>query len=91
MVLEAEDVDGLGPEQVSELVQGLPAMMDEVEVRGDSCCLSGVLAAPGDAIALGTSAYVYVVRAFDLPIGDTRCLPDSTQSDRFIESVYVSN
>ncbi|MGB0589767.1 MAG: hypothetical protein ACPGU1_08825 [Myxococcota bacterium] len=51
---------------------------------------SGVLAKAGEALSLDTTSYVYVVRAFDLPVGDTDCLDDATQSDRLIESVYVS-
>jgi hypothetical protein len=51
---------------------------------------SGVLANAGEALSLGTTSYIYVVRAFDLPVGDTDCLGDATQSDRLIESIYVS-
>jgi hypothetical protein len=51
---------------------------------------SGVLTNAGEALSLGTTSYVYVVRAFDLPVGDTDCLEDATQADRLIESVYVS-
>jgi hypothetical protein len=52
---------------------------------------SGVLASAGEALSLDTSSYLYVVRAFDLPVGDTECLADTAQADRLIESVYVSH
>ena len=50
---------------------------------------SGVPVKAGEALALGESSYLFVVRAFDLPVGNTDCLPDAAQSDRLIESVYV--
>lgn len=51
---------------------------------------SGVSVAPGEAIMLDEQSFLYIVRAHDIPVGDTACLEDAIQSDRLIESVFVS-
>jgi hypothetical protein len=51
---------------------------------------SGVTIAPGEAVMLGEQSYLYVVRAHEIPVGDSTCLEDTIQSDRLIESVFVS-
>jgi hypothetical protein len=51
---------------------------------------SGVKVAPGEAIMLDEQAFLYIVRAHDIPVGDFECLEEAIQADRLIESVYVS-
>ena len=41
-------------------------------------------------LALDEQAYLYIVRAHDIPVGDFECLEDVIQADRLIESIYVS-
>ena len=51
---------------------------------------SGVSVTTGEAIMLDAQSYLYIVRAHDIPVGDAACLEDAIQSDRLIESVFVS-
>ena len=46
VILDSGDVHGLGPDEIPELVPGWPAVMDDVEIRGNCCCVNRMLVTP---------------------------------------------